>query len=38
MDKSMDGWTDGGMDRVAFYEGDTDQIMVSMVRGVGGGG
>ena len=38
MDQSMDGWMDGGMDRGAFYEGDTDQIMGSVIRGGGGGG
>ena len=38
MDQSMDGWMDGGMDRGAFYEGDTDQIMGSVVIVGGGGG
>ena len=38
MDQSMDGWMDGGMDRGAFYEGDTDQSMGSVVRGGRGGG
>ena len=33
MDQSMDGWMDGGMDRGAFYEGGTDHIMGSVVRG-----
>ena len=38
MDQSMDGWMDGGMDCGAFYKGDTDQSMGSVVRGGGGGG
>ena len=38
MDQSMDGWIDGGMDCGAFYEGDTDQSMGSVVIGGGGGG
>ena len=36
IDQSMDGWMDVGMDRGAFYEGDTDQSMGSVVRGGGG--
>ena len=31
MDQSMDGWMDGGRDCGAFYEGDTDQSMGSVV-------
>ena len=38
MDQSMDGWMYGGIDHCAFYEGDTDQSMGSVVRGGGGGG
>ena len=38
MYQSMDRWMDGGMDRGAFYEGDTYQSMGSVVRGGGGGG
>ena len=37
MYQSMDGWIYGGMDHGAFYEGDTYQIMGSVVRGGGGG-
>ena len=38
MDQSIDGWMDGRMDRGAFYEGDTDKSMGSVVRGGVGGG
>ena len=38
MIKSMDGRMDGGIDCGAFYEGDTDQSMGSVIRGGGGGG
>ena len=34
----MDGWMDVGMDCGAFYEGDKNLSMGSVVRGVGGGG
>ena len=37
MDKSMDGWSNGGMDCGTFYKGDTNQSMGSVVRGGGGG-
>ena len=36
MDQSIDLWMDGGMDRCAFYKGDSDQSMGSVLRGVGG--
>ena len=37
VDQSMNVWIDGGMDCGAFYEGDTDQSMGSVVRGGAGG-
>ena len=38
IDQSMDGWMNGGVDRGAFYKGDSDQSMGSVLRGVGKGG
>ena len=37
MDQTMDGCMDGGIDRGAFYEGDTYKSMGSVVRGGGKG-
>ena len=37
MDQSMGGWMDGGMDRGAFYKGDKDQSMGTVVIGGGEG-